>query len=412
MYRAYITPFENENNTKNNGKSFSVEVFDEQSNIGIVYDLLHPDIGMFKRSIESNKQRKVHLIDVNSKEVIPSEIDVFILYQPNSKFKSVFKIIIEANKSYFIVTGTQTDWSFLNKIQNDFHVNMTPTTERFSPVFNPKFTTFFTENIGYSEFPPLDNNFGTVKFSASSQMILSNRVNGMEWNSPMLSVYSNESNRRAVLFGENIWKWRSNYYASNKSFIPFDRFINSIIQYLSIHKKKAPVELYYYAYYPANKEVKIKAKIYDSNFNFDKNATLELKIKGIEERIPFVLTGFEYEAAISNMQSGNYTFVVKDVRNNRKTEGTFSVGEFSVEQEADYTNVLDLTNVAENSGGRVFYPDKKDILINQLLQNKRFVSIQKEEMSKDSFIDWKWLLGLIIVSLTLEWFIRKYRGLT
>jgi len=29
-----------------------------------------------------------------------------------------------------------------------------------------------------------------------------------------------------------------------------------------------------------------------------------------------------------------------------------------------------------------------------------------------SLIDWKWLLGLIVLSLGLEWSIRKYRGLT
>ena len=411
LYHTYITPFNHEKNIKNNKKIFSVEVFDEQSNIGIVYDMLHPDIGMFKRSIETNKQRKVHLLDVNSKNPVQTEMDVFILYQPNSKFKHVFKKIEELNKNYFIVTGTKTDWNFLNDIQNNFHGNITQTTEKYFPVYNSKFTTFYTEDIGFADFPPLDNIFGTVKFSAGVQMILSNKVNGMELNSPMLSVYSNGNNRRAILFGENIWKWRSNYYAINKSFIPFDRLINSIIQYLSIGKKKVPIELNYDTYYHANEDIKIKAKTYDSNFNFDKIATLELKIKGIKESIPFVLTGFEYEAVVSNLQSGNYKFIVKDNKSGIKSEGSFTVDEFSVEQELSYANVQDLNRVALNSKGIGFYPDQKDKLIHLLLQNKNFVSVQKEEVSKDSFIDWKWLLGLIIVSLTLEWFIRKYRGL-
>lgn len=411
LYQAYITPFNHEKNIKNNKKIFSVEIFDEQSNIGIVYDVLHPDIGMLKRSIESNKQRKVHLVDVNSKDPVQTEMDVFILYQPNSKFKNVFKKIEELKKSYFIVTGTKTDWIFLNDIQNDFQGNMTQTTERYFPVYNSKFTTFYTEDIGFADFPPLDNIFGTIKFSAGAQMVLSNKVNGVELNSPMLVVYSNGNNRRAVLFGENIWKWRSNYYATNKSFISFDRLINSIIQYLSIRKKKVPIELNYDSYYHANEEIKIKAKTYDSNFNFDKNAILELKIKGMEESISFVLTGFEYEVVVSNLQSGNYNFTVKDIKSGIKSEGAFTVDEFSVEQELGHSNVQDLNRVALNSNGIGFYSDQKDKLIDLLLENKNFVSVQKEEVSKDSFIDWKWLLGLIIVSLTLEWFIRKYRGL-
>ena len=412
LYRAYIKPFKNENNTKNNAKIFSVEVFNEQSNIGIVYDLLHPDIGMFKRSIESNKQRKVHLIDLNSKDSIQVEKDVYILYQPNSKFISIFKKIQELKKSYFIVTGTQTDWNFLNKIQKDFNTNMVQTTEEYFPVFNSKFNTFYTEDIGFSEFPPLVNNFGTVRLSTSSQKILSNSVNNMKLDSPMLVVYSNENNRRVILFGENIWKWRVNYYQNNKSFIPFDRFINSLIQYLTIHKKKTPIELNYKSYFYAKEEVIIKAKTYDANFNFDRNAELNLKIKGMKESIPFVLTGFDYEASVPNLQSGNYEFEVKDGKSRRKSKGAFTVGKFSVEQEVDYANIKGLNQVALNANGKSFYPNQKDKLIELLLQNNSFVSTQKEETTKGSFIDWKWLLGLIVVSLTLEWFIRKYRGLT
>ena len=82
-----------------------------------------------------------------------------------------------------------------------------------------------------------------------------------------------------------------------------------------------------------------------------------------------------------------------------------------MEQELNYSNVKDMNTIAINSGGSSFYPKQKSQLIDLLLQNKKFTSTQKEVKSTDSLIDWRWLLGIIIVSLTLEWFIRKYRGL-
>ena len=115
-------------------------------------------------------------------------------------------------------------------------------------------------------------------------------------NSPMLAVYEVGNNRRAILFGENIWKWRSTYYSINKSFTPFDQFINDIIQYLSTQNRKAPIELDYHAFYHSNEQIEIKAKTYGSNFNFDNKAELELRIKGVNKNIPFVLSGNNYKA--------------------------------------------------------------------------------------------------------------------
>ena len=411
LYTASITPFKKENNVINNTKSFAVEVIDEQSKVGLVYDLLHPDIGMIKRSIETNQQRKVQLIDLNALQSDQKDMDVYILYQPSTKFQSVFKEISESNRNYFIITGTQTDWDFLNKIQSDFKSEIVQTTEKYFPVFDAKFSTFYLEDVGFSDFPPLENQFGNIIFSTSVQTILSNSVNGIEMNSPMLAVYSSENNRKAVLFGENIWKWRSAYYANNKSFDRFDQFINSIIQYLSVHNRKVPVELDYESFYHANELVKIKAKTYDSNFNFDRNAVLELTIKGLNESIPFVLTGSEYEAIISDLKSGDYNFIVKNIKNRKQTGGSFTVGDFSVEQELAYSNKDDLNAIANLSNGISFYPNQTDKLIDLLMKDERFVSIQKENKIKVSLIDWKWLLGLIILSLALEWFIRKYRGL-
>lgn len=411
LYTSSIIPFNKEHNVLNNTKIFAVEIIDEQSKIGLVYDMLHPDIGMLKRSIETNKQRKVHMIDLNAPQLDQKDMDVYILYQPNTKFQNIFTKISELNKNYFTITGTQTDWSFLNKIQNDFKGNIVQTTEKYFSIFDTKFSTFYLKDIGFSDFPPLENLFGNVIFSSSVQTILYNSVNGIEMNTPMLAVYSSENNRKAILFGENIWKWRSAYYAINKSFVPFDQFINSIIQYLSIHIRKVPIELDYEAFYHANEQVKIKAKIYDSNFNFDRNAALELTIIDVSESKSFVLTGSDYEATVSNLKSGIYKFKVMDLNSGNQANGSFTIGEFSVEQELSYANTGDLKLISKNSDGDSFYANQTDNLIKFLIQNKNFVSTQKEVKSTDSLIDWKWLLGLIIVYLSLEWFIRKYRGL-
>jgi len=65
-----------------------------------------------------------------------------------------------------------------------------------------------------------------------------------------------------------------------------------------------------------------------------------------------------------------------------------------------------------NSEGELFYQDQFADLKQVLLENPSFRSVEKENIKMISLIDWKWLLGLIVLSLSLEWSIRKYRGLT
>ena len=102
----------------------------------------------------------------------------------------------------------------------------------------------------------------------------------------MESLFLSES---VILFGENSWKWRALSYTNEQSFEKFDQFFNSLIQFLSIRKKSTSIELTYNSFYYANDPVKISAKTYDENLNFDINANLELFINGDNKGVPFQL---------------------------------------------------------------------------------------------------------------------------
>ena len=66
--------------------------------------------------------------------------------------------------------------------------------------------------------------------------------------------------------------------------------------------------------------------------------------------------------------------------------------------------------LASNSKGKLFYKDKADNLIKELLQNEDYYTIQKSNITEENLINWKWLLFMVIGLLSVEWFIRKYNG--
>ena len=87
-YKATIVPIDNEKNTVNNSKFFAVEVIDQKTNVAIVSDFPHPDLGALKKSIESNEQRSATILKPKDYLSQKNDFQLVILYQPNIKFKS------------------------------------------------------------------------------------------------------------------------------------------------------------------------------------------------------------------------------------------------------------------------------------------------------------------------------------
>jgi hypothetical protein len=42
--------------------------------------------------------------------------------------------------------------------------------------------------------------------------------------------------------------------------------------------------------------------------------------------------------------------------------------------------------------------------------DEAYATLQKTILKKQAFIDWKWVLFLLLTLLTIEWFVRKYYG--
>jgi hypothetical protein len=412
LYNARIRPFEGEDNVNNNSFSFGVEVIDEKTKVAVIYDVVHPDLGMIKRSIESNQQREVSLVHSSEVSEIEEDVSIFILYQPGAGFAESFERLLKNERSYFIITGTHTSWGFLNKAQGVFSKEISGISENYFPVYRSDFKNFNTEDLGFDKFAPLRDYFGGIRFNTPYETLLGKSINGIESEDPLLAAFQEGINRRLVLFGEDIWKWRMNSFIATGSYEKFDQFFNSLIQYLHLSNIKKDMELLYEPVYHANDLIKIKLKNYDANLNPDLNANIVFQFKDSVEEIPFYVKGNLYETQLPGLKQGKYDFEVMNKDVNKEKKGSFMVVPFSLEQEKTGADKNSLEQLALNSKGQLFYQDQFQELKKYLLENPDFRPMEKENTKMISLIDWKWLLGLIVVSLSLEWLIRKYRGLT
>lgn len=411
LYSARVEPVQNEKVLGNNLRNFGVEILDEQTNIAIVYGLLHPDVGMIKRSIESNRQRKASLLRIEDIQNRKDEFDLFILYQPNEDFNDMWTYVNEKESNYMLITGTQTNWRLIDEFQKEFRKERTDLVENLFPDFERDFNAFYTEDIGFSLFPPLRGKIGEIVLGKNNQVLLTQRINDIQSENPLLIVSDQGDQKSISLLGENIWKWRAESFSIHGSFTEFDNFFNSLIQYLQLSDRNKDMELSYGPVYHAKQPVLIQAKKYDSNLNLDLNSNLVLQFEGSDEIYPFYIKNRSYEVKISSLSPGTYNFNVTDTESEEIRRGSFIVDRFSLEEENINPNVQDLKLLADQSGGTIYFIDQFENVKTELMNNDKFRSLEKVQIKRVSLIDWRWLLGLIVLSLSLEWFLRKYRGL-
>ena len=414
VFKAKIFSKEKEKNIYNNTKNFAVEIIDQKTNVALVSAINHPDIGALKRAIETNAQRKVTIVKPQLINLL-KDYSVLIFYQPTTEFKSVFESNKLAGINTFIITGTNTDFNFLNQQQNNLTFKMSAQKEDYLAGFNSQFNLFATENLGFENLPPLQNSFGTVTVKGIVSTLLSSKIRNIDTNAPLLAFAENQGKRSGFLLGENIWKWRLQSKVDNQSFEKFDVFIDKIIQYLASNDSKKSLVVTHENFYNSGEAIDISAQYFNKNYEFDDRARLTISVtnsKTKQSKNYDLLKGTNFfKVNLDGLSAGRYNFSVTELNSKTKYSGQFEILDFDIEKQFVNPDVEKLNQLASLTQGKVNYPNQVETLIKSLLENENYKAIQKEIVIKTPLIDWLWLLVLISISLAAEWFIRKYNGM-
>lgn len=414
VFKATITSKEKEKNEYNNTKNFAVEVIDQKTNVAIVSSINHPDIGALKNAIETNFQRKVTIVKPNTISSL-QDYNVLILYQPGNEFKAIFDTAKLAGINTFIITGNNTDFTFLNQQQNSLLFKMSGQKEDYLAEFNSQFNLFAIDNIGFENLPPLQNTFGNIVTNGDVSILLSSKIRNINTHAPMLAFTENQGKRTAYLLGENSWKWRLQSHINNQSFGKFDAFIDKIIQFLASDNSKKSLVVEHESFYNSGEQIEITAQYFNKNFEFDEKARLTIAVTNFKSKhtknYDLLKSNNSYKVNLDGLTAGNYDFSVKELNSKTTYSSHFEILDFDIEKQFVNPDVEKLKQLATQTQGKAYFPDQIEALIKSLLNNEEYKAVQKNIVTKAPLIDWVWLLVLISVFLSTEWFVRKYNGL-
>ena len=403
-----------EKNIKNNLKKCFVDVIDQRTEIALVSEINHPDLGALKRAIEVNQQRKVTIINPKSNKDL-TLFDVFILYQPTNTFATFFDNPSLRQKNKLIITGLHTDFNFLGSKQSDFSFKMSSQKEDYTPDFNASFQVFKADFNGFEKLQPLQNPFGTITTLSNVQVLAQAKIRNTILEQPLLCFSENEKIRTAYFFGQDVWKWRSQVFLNTENFENFDRLMDQTIQFLSVGNAKKRLDVKHENNYNSSDDIIISAQFFNKNYEFDVDAILSIKVTsksdGAVKNYDLNLNQQEFSVKLNGLLPGLYDFMITEKTSKLSYKSFFEVVDFEVEQQFVNPNLAKLKGLANNTKGEVLYENTLPQWVDNLLKDNRYTSIQKQIVNKTPLIEWYFLLIIIVSALAIEWFSRKYNGL-
>lgn len=414
-YKIVLSSLQNEKNTRNNRADFSIEVLDEQTEILIVSPFSHPDIGAIKQSLESQKKYKISTKIGWKNKIDFTKYNLVVLYQPNPNISSYIDEIENLDLNTFIITGTKTDWNYVNSFQKYFQKRATTQTENYRAVYNKNYDEFVTNDIDVYSLPPLQDKFGSISFKVPAQTLFYQKVAQIDTGEALLATFTDGDRRFVTLFGEGIWKWRMQSKIENNTFEVFDALLSTIVQFSASKKSQDKLFLDYKKLFFNNTKPEIHARLLDKNMTLRTDAQLQVSLTNKQTKenrqIPFYIDGNTYQVTLPVLVPGDYSFSVNSSGLDITKSGSFRVLDYQVEEQFTTANIDYLKKWAVAQQSEVL--NKENILktINELTQKPAYKPVQKSTKKQRFLIDWHWLLALIILSLSAEWFLRKYHGL-
>lgn len=421
-YRVSLSRLDGEITYGNNTVDIFIEVLDSRQKILILYHAPHPDISAIKSAIQANINYEVEDMPLSRFNGELSGYNLLILHQIPTRQGNQNAFLTHLRDSdvpVLFILGNQSNLSVLNRLEMGLTViPAQEMTNEARAAFNKDFMLFQLDQDTRTQvenFPPLMSPFGDYRLPPHVNVMMYQRIGKVVTNMPLIAFIENNGRKTGYITGEGLWKWKLSNYADSEDHNAFNQTLLKVIQYLAVKEEKGFFNLAYKSYYYENEQVEMTAEVYDKSYELITAPDVEITIENQEgSRFPFVFgkKGQTYHLLAGNHPPGNYSFQARVAVGNEvytKT-GQFSVEEVDVEMISTRADHLLLYNLASRHDGTMISPDQLKELPALLRERDDIKTLIYTRKSFNEFNNIIWVLVIIVVLLSAEWFLRKYKG--
>jgi len=416
-----------EQNPDNNRATAFVEVVEGKKKVLVLAASPHPDIKTLRTVIEKNPNYEflVHIPGIQEQRFAsldPKEIDLLIAHQaPDVPARTVnlLQRFMKANVPVFFIIGRQSQLRSLPAIGFPIAFESHGQRDDVQPVLNPVFQDFtFSEEVNsrVARFAPVSVPFGKFSLSMSVKPVLFQEIGSLVTDRPLLFTTELEGRKIGMFLGDGLWKWRLGEFQETGKSLGFDELMSKYLQYLSTQDDRRrfrafPVQHEFSSDGPAV----IESQVYNELFEPVYGNAVEIELRG-ENNKPVTYRyvigpGTASRYRIGGLPEGVYKFTASTEVNGKKESAR---GEFLVvEQNQELRNLTAdfglLRKLAEATEGKFYRDSEITRLASDLSTQKLPLTIHSEE-NFNPIINIKAVFFLLLLLVSMEWFLRKFAG--
>jgi hypothetical protein len=420
-YTVVIENVPDEFSTLNNAKDAYIEIVENKEKILLVSAMPHPDIKAIVNALETNQNYEIitHIVGIN--EYKKDKYDLVILYQiPNFTGigNDILKEVSDKKQSVLFVIGNQSNTALIPS-QYGFSVKQrSRQTDLAQAILNTDFSRFSVEkdwNNIVAAHPPLMTPFAEITLGSGFDILLYQKINKIATQKPLLALKNDGNNSVGVVFGEGMWMWRMNEFKENEGTEVFDKLWVKVAQFLSSKDDKRKFRMF-----PREREwfsfdnIIFEAEVFNDLYEPLYNQQISLNItslNGKNKQFSFTNLAGLNTLDIGNLSSGIYKYKATAVINGKVEEsvGDFTVKELQLEMLNTTADFQLLRNMAENTNGFFVTDNEIEKLIEKLKSQEFYPRAYADEDLKE-FVHIKWFFIILLLLVSTEWFVRKFKG--
>ena len=412
-YKVLVSQLSKEKNSINNRYTSYVDVIDSRYKILLLSEKNHPDLAAYKNAVEKNKNyalEQVNVIDFNGNFEAYQLVVVFGINENNP-------LILQLTKADIPLLVFDFQQNSNLKLTSSFSFKSRGGLQEVKAVkseFFSKFTLSPELLSLISDAPPLLTPFGKYTLQIGSEVVIAQQVGMQVTSKPIILVNESNGRKSAFITAEGFWKWKLFNYASENNNIAFDELFSKLTQYLVLQVDKSKLRIDYKKQFTENSNIYFEASLFNDSYELINDEEISLVIQnemGDEFDYEFSRALKIYNLNVGVMDVGKYTFLAKVKGSELISNGSFDVKAIQLEQLYTVANHKILFQLANISGGKLFYPNQSDKIITAIKKSKNnLISISTKEKLKD-MINIPMILLILLTIISLEWFLRKYNGL-
>jgi hypothetical protein len=440
-YSAIVSGLPGELTEKNNQRSLFVKVLKSKIKVLLFAGAPSSDVSFIRQSIDNDKNLELQTFvqkygsefyEGNFSPSALKDCDCLFLVgfpianTPQQVVDAIKNAAEESGKPVFLVLSRKSDLNRLKSLESilPFVIAQIRGEEisafvQISPAQRTHPAVRLSNGSAWDKLPPIYKTESILRPKPESDIVGLMKINNITFSEPMLLTRNLNKHKSIAVLGYGIWRWKLlTEGLSGGTEGVFQSFISNSIRWLTTREEEKQVHVATVKeIYNSGERVEFIGQVYDEKYEPLDNAELRIKVKRAEGESETVLAAVgsgRYEGAIEGLPEGDYHFSATAVAGGRtlgESKGRFSIGEANMEFQDTRMNAALLQQISYRSGGRFCTPSTFSQLCGDLKANPNLVVRAVTQKSEFQLWNRKYLLGVIVLLLALEWFLRKRSGM-